>query len=166
MMIPQSIHLYNYDLPPLNFKSKVVRSPSLRAMNNYHNLSIETYDDTLDNLNFLPETETSKYDEPFTISHRSVLSDTSTLDNYGYTAVRSFTPQTVSTISEVGSTKDMGSTVKLVPPKLETSGGHMDIKNGWVKMDGITGSSTVRFSVVTSSRGRKLYNDRNYSCYE
>ncbi|KAL3283906.1 hypothetical protein HHI36_018075 [Cryptolaemus montrouzieri] len=121
-MKPQGVHLYNYEPPPV-YRSKVVRTPSLRAMANYHNLSIDSYDETFDNLTFLPENsngDISKYDEPYTISNRSVFSDTSTLDAYGYAGVRSFSPlTTLSAPSEVGSTKDMGSTAKLVPPKLE-----------------------------------------------
>lgn len=82
-------------------------------MNNYENLSIETYDG-FDNLTFLPEMsngDISHYDIPGETSNRSPYSNVSFLDIYGYTGSGA--------TSELGSVKDMESTVKLVTPKLQ-----------------------------------------------
>lgn len=114
-----------------SYKPKLLlKSPSLRAIRNYNNLSIEnSQTNTYENLSFIPENgnvDINTYDEAYAstiISNDSKLSDyPNNQDLYDYTTLGSASVKTTASNngSELGSERnEMGSTTKLVSPRME-----------------------------------------------
>ncbi|NP_001137203.1 bloated tubules [Tribolium castaneum] len=128
--VPQKI---SFIYEPAYKKPKLLlKSPSVRALRNYNNLSIvDNSQNTYDNLNFIPESgnvDFNTYEEAYTSTIRSNDSKQSifpnTYDLYDYTTLGSSSVRTnvSNNGSELGSEKnEMGSTTKLVTTKMEMS---------------------------------------------
>lgn len=140
--IPQRLIILS---EPMYKPKLLLKSPSMRAIKNYNDLSIaddNSQQNTYDNLNFIPECENidlNTYDDAYTASITSNSSDPKTIfpnDLYDYTTLGSMSVKTgTSTGSELESEKnEMGSTVKLVTSKMEMVSLHLHIFNLRINM--------------------------------
>jgi solute carrier family 6 (neurotransmitter transporter) len=122
----------NFIYEPTYKPKLLLKSPSVRAIRNYNNLSIvDNSQNTYENLSFIPESgnvDVNTYDEAYTSTITSNDSKNSIFANnydlYDYTTLRSSSAKT--TLSNNGSELDsekneMGSTTKLVGSKMEMS---------------------------------------------
>lgn len=126
-LINKGFYLQKYvEMPETRYKPKLVlKTPSMRAMKNYYDLNIDEGNHMQnDNLSFVADSENGeiRYDRPYSVGSGYLN------DSLQFSEVKVGTLSTGTTISgsEFNSDKnEMGSTMKLVTPKIDIVSIHL-----------------------------------------